>query len=78
VQWFIAAIDSDAELRGRISYRCMMNRDDLSYSHLAAAAAVKALQSQDFFKAYSERTRQVAAGGQVTVTPIELIAGTAG
>jgi len=43
----------------------MMNRDDLSYSHLAAAAAaVKALRSRDFFKAYSERTRQVAAGAR--------------
>ncbi len=78
---FIAAIDGDPELRGRISYRCMKNRDDASYFHLAAAAddaAVKALQSRDFFKSYTERTRQVAAGGQVTVTPIELIAETKG
>lgn len=75
---FIAALDGDAELKGRISYRCMKNRDDQSYFHLAAAAdeaAVKALQSRDFFKAYTEKTRQVA-GGNVTVTPIELIATT--
>lgn len=77
---FIAAIDGDPEPKGRISYRCMKNRDDVSYFHLAAAAddaAVKALQSRDFFKAYTERTRAVAAGGNVTVTPIELIAATA-
>jgi hypothetical protein len=76
---FIAAIDGDPELKGRISYRCMKNRDDSSYFHLAAAtddAAVKALQSRTFFKAYTEKTREVAAGGQVTVTPIELIAQT--
>jgi len=47
--------------------------------HLAAAAddaAIKTLQSRDFFQQYREKTRQVA-GGNVTVTPIELIAETA-
>jgi hypothetical protein len=79
IEDFIAAIGSDPELKGRISYRCMKNRDDASYFHLAAAAddqAVKALQSRDFFKRYSEKTRQVA-GGEVVVTPIDLIAETA-
>lgn len=78
---FIAAIDGDSELKGRISYRCMKTRDDANYVHLAGAAddaAVKALQSRAFFKAYTEKTREVAAEGQVTVTPIELIAETAG
>src|SRR4029079_692719 len=45
---FIAAIDGDPELKGKISYRVMKNRDDSSYSHLAGAAddaAVKTLQS---------------------------------
>jgi hypothetical protein len=76
---FIAALDGDAELRGKIVYRCMKNRDDSSYFHLASAAdeqAVKALQQRDFFKHYTEKTRQVA-GGEVVVTPIELIAETA-
>ena len=76
---FIAALDSDPELKGKISYRVMKNRDDSSYFHLAAAAdeqAVKTLQSRDFFKHYTQKTRQVA-GGEVTVTPIELIAETA-
>jgi hypothetical protein len=57
----------------------MKSRDDSSYFHLAAPiddAAVKTLQSRDFFKHYTEKTRQVA-GGEVTVTPIEVIAETA-
>jgi hypothetical protein len=77
---FIAAIDADPELKGRITYRCMKNRDDSSYFHLAAAAddqAVKTLQSRDFFKHYNAKTREAAVGGEVTVTPIELIAETA-
>ena len=76
---FITAIDNDPELKGRIIYRCMKNRDDSSYCHLASAAddlAVKTLQARDFFKHYTEKTKQVA-GGEVTVTPIELIAETA-
>ena len=77
---FIAALDGDPELKGRISYRVMKNRDDSSYFHLAGAAddaAVKTLQSRDFFKAYQARTREVAANGNVTVTPVELIGHTA-
>ena len=76
---FIAALDNDPELKGKISYRCMKNRDDSSYIHLAAAAdeqAIKTLQARDFFKHYTEKTKQVAGGG-VTVTPIEWIAETA-
>ncbi len=76
---FISALDSDPELKGKIGYRVMKARDDAGYFHLAAAAdeqAVKTLQSRDFFKHYTEKTRQVA-GGEVTVTPIELIAETA-
>ena len=80
VSRFIAALDGDPDLKGRISYRVMKNRDDADYFHLAAAAdeaAVKTLQSRDFFKHYTEKTRQVAAGGNVTVTPIEVIGQTA-
>lgn len=76
---FISSIDNHPELKGKISYRVMKNRDDASYYHLAAAAdehAIKTLQGQDFFKHYTEKTRQVA-GGEVVVTPIELIAETA-
>ena len=76
---FIEALDNDPELKGRIIYRCMKNCDDSSYCHLASSAddqAVKTLQQRDFFKHYTEKTRQVA-GGEVVVTPMELIAETA-
>jgi len=76
---FISAIDYDPELKGRIIYRCMKNRDDSSYFHLASAAddaAVKTLHSWYFFTPTTEKTKQVA-GGEVMVTPIELIAETA-
>lgn len=79
IEKFIAALDSDPELKGKILYRVIKNRDDSSYFHLAAAAddqAVKTLQQRDFFKAYTAKTRQVAADG-VVVTPMELIAETA-
>ena len=49
-----------------------------SYCHLASAGddlAIETLQAQDFFKHYTEKTRQLA-GGEVA-TPIELIAETA-
>jgi hypothetical protein len=62
---FISALDNDPDLKGRILYRVMKNRDDSSYFHLAAAVdetAVKTLQ---------------VAGGEVVVTPIELIGETA-
>ena len=78
---FIAALDGDPELKGKIGYRVMKNRDDSSYYHIATVvddAAVKTLQSREFFKAYQAKTRSVAANGQVTVTPIEVIAETAG
>jgi len=77
---FISALDNDPELKGKIGYRVMKNRDDASYFHLASATddeAIKALQARDFFKHYTEKTRQVA-GGEVVVTPIEPIAETAG
>jgi hypothetical protein len=76
---FIAALNGDTELKGKIIYRCMKSRDDTNYYHLASAAdeqATKTLQTREFFKQYTEKTRQVA-GGDVVVTPMELIAETA-
>ena len=32
---FISALNNDPELKGKIIYRCMKNRDDSSYYHLA-------------------------------------------
>ena len=70
---FIAALDSDAELKGRISYRCMKVGDN-QYYHIASVTddqVPKILQSRDFFKHYNERTRAVG-GGEVEVSPIEI------
>jgi hypothetical protein len=75
---FIAAIDGDPDLRGRIRYRCMKVRDSAIYTHLAEAvddAAIQSLQERAFFKDYTEETRRVA-GGQVTVSPVETLAET--
>jgi hypothetical protein len=75
---FIAALDSHADLKGKISYRCMKRRGGSEYFHIAAAAddqAVKTLQSQDFFSHYTEQTR-LAGGGEVEVLPLEVLATT--
>jgi hypothetical protein len=75
---FIAALDSDPGLRGKIAYRCMKSRDGGDYYHLATAAddaAVKALQQNAVFSHYTEKTRQ-AAGGAVDVVPLEIVAET--
>jgi hypothetical protein len=79
IESFIAALEGDPELRGRIAYRCMKVRDGSDYFHLAGAAddeAAKLLQQRDFFKRYTEKTR-VVGGGNVVVTPLETIAATA-
>jgi hypothetical protein len=76
---FISAVDNDPDLNGKITYRCMKVRDDCNYYHLAAAVdeqAIKALQQREFFKRYTEKTRLVA-GGEVSVSPLEIIAETA-
>ncbi len=78
---FIAAVDADPELRGRIGYRVMRLGDGDDYLHVASPAddeAVKTLQSRDFFKRYNERVRAVAADGKVDVTRLELIGETNG
>lgn len=75
---FISAVDNDPALRGKITYRCMKHRGGADYYHLATAAdddAIKALQSQEFFKRYTEQTK-FAAGGEVEVLPLEIIAQT--
>jgi hypothetical protein len=76
---FIAALDSDPAVKGKISYRCLKNRKGTDYYHLATAAddqAIQALQSQEFFKHYNEQTRLAAAGGEVEVLPLEIVAET--
>jgi hypothetical protein len=76
---FIAAVDADPGLTGKILYRVMKRRGGTDYYHLAAAAddeAIKALQSRDFFQRYNEQTRR-AGGGEVEVIPLEIVAETA-
>src|SRR5215475_4413261 len=76
---FIAALDNDPELRHKISYRCMKIRDDQAYYHLATAAddrAIKILQQREYFKRYTEATNR-AGGGDVVVSPLDIIAETA-
>ncbi len=79
VKRFIAAVEADGALNGRIAYRCMKaDNGSGEYYHLAAAAddeASKALQSRDFFKAYTEETKRVS-GGTVEVLPLAIIAET--
>src|SRR5260370_1011812 len=64
---FIAAIEGDATLNGRICYRCMKaNNASDDYYHLAAAAddeAAKTLQGREFFKQYTSESNRGSAGG---------------
>ena len=79
IRGFIAALQNDPELKGKISYRVIKERDGLNYYHLASVVddqANKALSGKDFFKRYVEATKSVAEG-EVVVTPLEIIAETA-
>jgi hypothetical protein len=76
---FISALDNDPDLKGKITYRVMKTRDGSDYFHIASPAddeVVKTLQGREFFKSYNEKTRAVA-GGNVVVSPLEIIAETA-
>jgi hypothetical protein len=79
IKRFIAAVEADGTLNGRISYRCMKaDNGSNEYYHLAASSddeASKALQSRDFFKAYTAETKRVS-GGTVEVLPLAIIAET--
>src|ERR1700722_3357923 len=75
---FVSALDADPVLGGKISYRALRTAGG-DYYHLATAAddaTVAALNKSDFFARYTDRTDQVS-GGQVEVTPLELVAETA-
>jgi hypothetical protein len=75
---FIASLDADPLLRGRINYSCMKKRDGLDYVHLAEVLdddAGQALQQRAFFQSYSAAVRHTA-GGVVEATPLDLIAET--
>ena len=75
---FVAALESDPVLKGKISYRSTKHKGGTDYYHLAAAAdeqAVKALEDRDFFSRFKEQTK-IASGGAVEVLPLEIIAET--
>ena len=75
---FIAALESDPVLNGKISYRSMKVKDSDDYYHLASAEdelAVKTLGERDFFSNYTKRTEDVS-GGEVEVLPLEIVAET--
>jgi hypothetical protein len=75
---FVAALESDPVLKGKISYRSTKHKGGTDYYHLAAAAdeqAVKALEDRDFFSRFKEQTK-IASGGGVEVLPLEIIAET--
>ena len=75
---FIAEINNDPALTGKITYRCMKSRNRPDYYHLASAAdeqSVQTLQAREFFKRYTERTK-IVADGELEVLPLMIIAET--
>jgi hypothetical protein len=75
---FIEALDTDPDLKGKISYRVMKDKNGHGYYHFVSAAddAPGILQKKEFFKPYQEQTR-LAAGGAPEVVTLELVAQTA-
>jgi hypothetical protein len=76
---FIAALEHDPELSGKISYRCLKSAKGPDYYHFAAAAdeqAAATLGGRDFFTHYTEAC-DLASGGSVEVMPLDLITETA-
>ena len=77
---FIAGIEGDPAIKGKVGYRCMKARDGKDYFHIATVhddSGRLALQDRPWFKAYTEKTRTIS-GGTVEVVPLETIAATAG
>jgi hypothetical protein len=78
VAQFIAALENDPALKGKMSYRAMKNAQGTDYYHLAAVEdeAVSILQGRDFFKQYTDKA-ELAGGGEVDVVPLSIVAETA-
>jgi hypothetical protein len=75
---FIAALDADPALRGKIGYRCLKARDGSDYFHIATVfeeSGQAALQTKEWFKSYQQATR-TASGGTLEVIPLEMVAET--
>ncbi len=74
---FSQSIESDPELRGKITYRAMKAEGD-DYYHFATAvnqAAADLLCDRDYFDRYTSRTGEVSCG-TVEVIPLEVVAQT--
>jgi hypothetical protein len=80
IKRFIAAIEGDPSLKGRIGYLCMKaSGPSEDYYHIATAAdeeAVKALQGRAFFAHYTSESKRVSDGA-IEVVPLTVIAETA-
>src|SRR5262249_16480130 len=77
---FIAGIEGDPAIQGKVGYRCMKARDGQDYFHIATVlddSAPFALQNPASFKTYTENTGEIS-GGTVEVVPLETSAATAG
>ncbi len=77
IEMFIACLESDPELREKITYRAMRTPDN-DYYHMATAVdqdAADLLAERAYFEYYTGRTSQVSAG-QVSVIPLEVVAET--
>ena len=75
---FIRAIESDADLKGKVLYTVMRAKDGRSYYHLAEVldeTAGEILQTREFFKAYTAATKRTS-DDKVTVMPIDIVAAT--
>ncbi len=75
---FIAGIEGDPAIKGKVGYRCLKARDGQDYFHIATVrddAGRLALQDRPWFKQYTERTRAIS-GGTVEVVPLEVVAET--
>jgi hypothetical protein len=76
---FIAALDTDPDLKGKISYKVMKEKQGAGYYHLVTVTddnLPNVLQTKDFFKPYTEATKHTG-GGEVEVQPLETVAETA-
>jgi hypothetical protein len=69
---FIAAIDSDKEIAGRLHYRVNKARDGNRRVHWGwwdSPETVAKMQSRDYFKTFSAKVREMA-GGTLSSTQI--------
>jgi len=75
---FVTALESDTELKDKITYHCLKSTKGPEYYHLATTLdedTATLLSERDFFKHYIAQNK-IIASGSVEVTPLELVAAT--